>query len=331
MYYTRQLLLHEVIHQFHDLAKTLGRSLPGWNAEGHAEYLSLYDWDGECLRLGRLPLLTVDDQPAQALAAVDSINLDAHMASDASLSRPLEWAMFRFFEHADGGAHTESWFEFLDYMDGGGTDAVAQFSSIFGRSPGSFDAELARWIATEQQPMEAVYGDWLHIDSQTAQGQDDYFGFARLKQGAESFSVRFDPEGDGPWAAGVLLSFDDAENYTALLVESNGLLTSFESDEGSLVYWDQGDAPAAMGGGYDISVVHEGAESTITINEQTMSMPLRFAPSGGMPSTAVTYAFVILPGSKRSSGVLAQPHMPQSSRSFGHSSVRLASTQMSPV
>jgi len=48
IYNTRCLLLHEVTHQFHFLARTGNRSLPqNWYVEGLAEHLGRHEWDGE--------------------------------------------------------------------------------------------------------------------------------------------------------------------------------------------------------------------------------------------------------------------------------------------
>jgi hypothetical protein len=290
VYYTRQLLLHEAIHQFHDLARSRGHSLPGWYAEGHAEHLSLYDWDGECVRLGRLPLLSFDDTPAKALAA-GSLDLDNHMASAQTLNRPLEWAMFRFFETADDGAYASDWSDFRDYMDSGGTDAVGEFSSIFGRSPGSFNEEIFDWIANEQQPMTPTYLEWAHVDSTTIDGWADVVTFSQLKEGAERFSMRFEPQSSGYWSGGMVLSFDDSANYTAILVSSDGWTSTFEVDEGSAYWWNQEQAPAAINGGYDFEVVHQNGSSIITINDRELVLPLRFAGSGGLALSGSSLRF----------------------------------------
>jgi len=42
-YYSHVLLVHEATHQFHDLTRLVGQSIPFWYGEGHAEYLSRHD------------------------------------------------------------------------------------------------------------------------------------------------------------------------------------------------------------------------------------------------------------------------------------------------
>ena len=81
-YYTRQLLIHEVIHQFHDLIRTSDQALPGWYIEGMARYLSMYDWDGSCIQLGRLPLITQEDMPQRALQESNMLSLREHFQEE---------------------------------------------------------------------------------------------------------------------------------------------------------------------------------------------------------------------------------------------------------
>ena len=66
-YYEDTILLHEMLHQFHYLSRTGNVNVPTWYAEGLAEAWSRHDWDLECLRLGRIPLLTQEDAYDQAL------------------------------------------------------------------------------------------------------------------------------------------------------------------------------------------------------------------------------------------------------------------------
>ncbi len=64
-YYTQVLLVHEAVHQIHDLTRA-APSLPFWYIEGIAEALSRHDWDGRCARLATRPLLSQEDTPLAA-------------------------------------------------------------------------------------------------------------------------------------------------------------------------------------------------------------------------------------------------------------------------
>ena len=155
-WYTRVLTLHEAAHQYHHRARTQGVSVPGWFAEGQAEYLSLHDWDGGCLRLGRPPLVSLEDVPAAALGQADGLDLEAHMGGGGSISRPLEWAMFRYFDRADDGALATSWRTFRDAIDGGSADRLADFEETFGGPPSDFDGPLRDWLTDEQQALDPI-------------------------------------------------------------------------------------------------------------------------------------------------------------------------------
>jgi hypothetical protein len=288
-YYTRQLVLHEVVHQFHHRARLRGHSVPGWYVEGHAEYLSHYDWDGDCLRLGRLPLVSQNDLPAQALG--QPIDLGGHLASPGSRSRALEWAIFRFFEHAEDGAFAQAWAAFRAAMDGGGTNALAEFESAFGEPASSFDARLEAWIPGAQQPMIGSYSEWSHVGSDTVDGWSNVFTFSLVKEPVQRFSLRFKPPSSESWAGGVVLSHRDARNWIALVVGANGRVSTFETRQGEAVWWDQAEAPALVDGAYAFEVEHRADESSIRINGLTLTLPLVFPPSGGAALNGTSLRF----------------------------------------
>jgi hypothetical protein len=283
VWYTRVLSLHEALHQYHHRARTRGASVPGWFAEGHAEYLSLHDWDGQCLRLGRLPLLSLEDMPSSALGRADEGELDlaAHIAGEESISRPLEWAIFRYFDRADEGELAGSWRTFRDAVDGGATDRLAEFEAAFGTSPSSFDGPLHDWLASEQQPMESVWLEWTHVDPGRVDGFSDVMSVAPLKEAPDHFELRFAVPDEPTWWGGAMLSFDDSSNFVALLVGSDGTLSTFELHDGDAVWNDAGPAPEAQDGAYSLSLDHGTADTTVTINGQTATFPLAYSPAGG--------------------------------------------------
>ena len=278
-YYTRQLVLHEAIHQFHDGVRAPDHVVPGWYIEGLAEHLSPYDWNGECLRLGRLPMVTQEDLPAQALD--QPIDLTTHWRNPNSVSRPLEWAFFRYFEHAEGGAHAELWKEFIRAMDAGAVDALAEFERLFEAPVSAFDEPIEQWLTRHQEPMNAAYLEWSHVEPGAVDGWSSVFSFARIKGSVQRFSMTFEPEWSEAGAGGVLMSYQDPENWVGLVVGANERVSSFEMREGQAVWWDQGGAPALVDGAYSWQVVHGDQDSTVQINDETFVLPLPFAPAGG--------------------------------------------------
>ncbi len=280
VWYTRVLTLHEALHQFHHRTRAAA-SVPGWFAEGHAEYMSLHDWDGDCLRLGRLPLLSLEDMPAQALAQAGSLDLAAHIAGDGSISRPLEWAMFRYFDRAEDGALAESWRDFRTAIDAGVTDREAQFEASFGAAPAEFEQPLRDWLANEQQPLEPAWLEWIHVDPARVEGFADVMSIAPLKDGADRFELRFEVPDEPSWWGGAMLSYDDSSNFVALLVGSDGSLSTFELHGGEVAWNGAGPAPSPEDGAYGLALEHGATETTVTINGQTATFPLDYTPAGG--------------------------------------------------
>jgi len=278
-YYTRQLVLHEAIHQFHDGVRSPGHRVPGWYIEGLAEHLSHYDWNGECLRLGRLPMVTQEDSPAQALD--QPIDLASHWMNENSVSRPLEWATFRYFEHADEGAYADRWRAFVRSMDAGSQDALAEFERIFEVPVSTFDEPIQDWLTNAQQPLKAEYLEWSHVAPGGVDGWSSVFSFARIKNSVQRFSMTFEPAWSEAGAGGVLLSYQDPQNWVGVVVGANGRVSSFEMREGQAVWWDQGEAPALIDGAYSWQIDHGTQETTVQINDQTFILPLDFEPAGG--------------------------------------------------
>lgn len=275
-YYTRQLLIHEVIHQFHDLIRSSTRDLPGWYVEGIAEYLSMYDWDGSCIRLGRLPLITQEDMPQKALQESGALSLSNHFQESDSISRPLEWAMFRYFDLHYGA----KWDEFRYQMDEGEGDASSIFEDVFDDSLDAFEAPLISWLEEEQQPFVTTYLEWCHIDSENIEGWSDVFSIAPLKLNADEFSVHVSSF-ESLWTGGVLLSFDDTANWTSLVVNEDGSLQTFEVIEGTALWWDQGTVSRSEVG-YTISVLPENGAMRVLINGEEHVFPIIFEPTPGL-------------------------------------------------
>ena len=73
------------------------------------------------------------------------------------------------------------------------------------------------------------------------------------------------PQGD--WKGGLLIGFEDAENYTVALLNSGG---SFSVNQRINKGWNvlkRGNAPAAQDGEYHLKAVREGGKITFTVNE----------------------------------------------------------------
>ena len=284
-YYTRQLLLHEVGHQFHYLARTGNQGIPGWYAEGVAEFISRHDWDGACLQLGVRPLVSQADLPEAAQSFVNQQGFPlGDLLDDTGVGgRPLQHQLFRYFE----AQHPADWQAFKDLMDAHPQDPRAEFEAIFGPAD-ALEATLEEHVAADQEPLDLVYSDWSHIHPHAVEGWSQYLTIARMKQDPSWFTASFAPV-SSPFGAGVLLAWESNDNYLALIVADNGNLWTFDMVDGSATWWDQGIGPG--GPVYTFDVTWDDPEVTVQINDQTWTDTLSNPPAAGVVVNGATMLF----------------------------------------
>ena len=264
-YFSRMLFLHELIHQFHYLARTDNSGRDGWYVEGLAEALSRHDWDGECVRLGRLPMLTWEDYPATALAE-ETYSFDG----TGDLSRPWAWATTRYLLEEE----PEAFGDFRDAYDADDSTLLDDYVDV-----AETVASVEQWVVDEQEPMIPIFLDWIHITEGVVVGEAPYFSMAVAKSGAD-FTVSHDsPVG----YAGVVAAYDDSSNYSAWLVGPDGLWM-FVSTGGEALWWWVDDAPE--GDRFDWSV----SGTTVTLNGVSHTDDSGFTPRGG----AAVYGDVVV-------------------------------------
>ncbi len=276
-YYSRVLLLHEMAHQYHRLARESVADA-GWYVEGVAEFLGRHDWDGECLRLGVIPLGTLEDFPARALTRWEQgVALDDVSAALTDVGRPLSAALYRFLEfHPDLHAPFHA---FRAAIDAGVEDEGAEFVETVGSLVERED-EFGAWLRGEQNPMTPVYLEWLHVGPQAIYGfADGVVSFARLKETPEVYEQTVRPEA-GAGVAGAVVEFDDNGHYTALLVRPDGGIAAFEVDD-SGAFWRDGGSVDAPGASFRWTHTFEGDEVVVTVDGQEIRRPLRFTPAAG--------------------------------------------------
>lgn len=222
VYYSRMLFIHELVHQFHFLSRTGNQARDAWYVEGLAEYLSRHDWDGRCVRLGRLPTLTWEDAPAQALAE-GSVDFDG----SADLSRPWAWALTRYLDQEEPQAFSD----FRDAYDADPAELLADHVDL-----PQVMAELEAWLPAQQEPMTPVFYEWIHVTDGVVIGDSPYLTLSITKE-SERLSVSHDaPVGH----AGVLAGYDDSSNYSAWLVGADGGVWTFVSIGGVATWWAMG-------------------------------------------------------------------------------------------
>jgi hypothetical protein len=276
-YYTHVLLLHEATHQFHELSRTKGQVLPFWYAEGHAEYLSRHDWDGRCVRLGVIPLLSWEDLPAQALRASASPGIDvpALVSGASTPSREAAWALFRYL---DTGPRHDAFRAFRDAFDAGDRDPARGFASLVA-DPATLSAPLAAWLPSAQEPMKPVFTEWAHRGPHAITGDSPgYFSQAVLKARVTHFEAKYDVPSTPTWALGLVLGYQDDQTYQAILVSADGRLRTFTAGAGSARWSDAGTAPPDSAGTGSLSVDFGAASAKLTVNGAVSSHALTGLP-----------------------------------------------------
>jgi len=288
-YYTRVLLLHEAAHQYQYLVSG-GEDPPFWYGEGVAEYISLHHWDGRCIELGVLPLLTQEDRPAEALSMLEGGALPLAGVVDESLtaSRALAWAVVRYFLHVDGGALAADFRRFMAVV-AGGTDVRAAFRSELGE-PSSHDAPLLAFLRAEQEPMTPTFLEWTHVGPEAIDGESDVFTIAPVKEPVARFHASFAAPDTSGWAAGVLLGYEAPDRFEALVVSDTGMFRRFDVD-GSAFWNPVGAAPAAVAGRYEFDLVHTAGRVSVTVNGEVSAFDTALPPTSGLALNAGAVRF----------------------------------------
>ncbi len=277
-YFEDSIVLHEMLHQFHYLARTDNSNVPGWYAEGVAEALSRHDWDLECLRLGRIPLITQEDAYQQARDELaGGLDLAAILTESSGASRPVSMAVYQHLDRT----YPEGFSLFRDAMDGHTGDPLAEFEAIFGDA-NTIAADVEDWIEANQEPMTVVYIEWIHRTPTTAESLfvNGASSFARVKEPPSVFDVDVYAS-PGDWVGGVLLSWDGYSDYTAAYASSDGSVSIFEVIDGSVDWYDIGSAPALQDGMLSWSLSHSGGDAEFEINGEAFVQPVQQAPSAG--------------------------------------------------
>lgn len=221
-WYTRTLLLHEAAHQFHYLAATGNRApTAGWYVEGLAEHLSHHTWDGTVLRLGVVPLLSLEDRPAKALEAMaaPAFRLDALVRGDAS-PRPESMHLVRFLATGAEGRYARRFRTLAQKLDQGGS-ASALFARTFGPEPALLEA-LRAWLPSAQQPWSPLHVEWDPRGERALRGASAVVSGCRVRGPARRVDATWQPP-PGAWRAGALLHVTDLSDWTVGLVDGGSV------------------------------------------------------------------------------------------------------------
>jgi len=220
---TRRLALHGGLQQFHCKAKSKHADMVNtWFVLGLAEQLSRHRWDGKTLELAAHPLVTAIDLPWQATRLLEG-DLRLETFAEAGLRRPaLSWAQVTFLREAKEGRHRAR-FDKLALGQTGSKLSGPEFASSLGK-PAQILGEMQSWLASVQEPLQLVCGEFEDLDGHTLLGRapaHDY-SFALVREACSELRARVAPDPDG--AAGLLLDFIDPRHYSFATLSDRGIL-----------------------------------------------------------------------------------------------------------
>ncbi|MSP56487.1 MAG: hypothetical protein EXR69_12930 [Myxococcales bacterium] len=289
-YYSRVLMLHEMVHQYHDATEGL-LGLPGWYTEGVAEALSQHHWDGECVQLRVRPLLSWEDRAAEAQAEIDEAGLSGAdldvILAGGETSRPIAQELVRMLAGDPtlaGGF--DSW---RASVQAGGADAMDGAALASALLPtDELAAGLTAFVLVDQEPMQPVWMDWVPQGGDSALGFAEASSAARVKGEVSEFRVEIAWPTAG--MIGAVYGFDEQTGDAELaFLGADGAVSRFAVIGGE-VQWDTAGsvAPSAMVGW---SQVAAATTSSITVGAGSVELQRLLPPAGGLALYATTGSF----------------------------------------
>ncbi|MCA8917113.1 MAG: hypothetical protein KDB90_17115 [Planctomycetes bacterium] len=267
LYNSRQLLLHECMHQFHFIAKcnNVGPQ-DTWYIEGIVENLSRHYWDGEKLSLGVIPFCSLANYPKLALELFERADYDlgAMITGERGSGRPEWWALVRYLLNADEGKYLPAWKKLCKKLDGG-QSAKNVFSSTAG-DPKKLQPKILEWLKTQQEPFVPVWNEWQGQGSNAVVGTSNVTSGCRARDDASEIAATLIvPE--GAWKGGLLVGFEDSESYTVALLNSEGGFSINQRIDKKWNVLKRGNAPEPAEGKYRLKAVRTEGSVTISAND----------------------------------------------------------------
>jgi hypothetical protein len=236
-YALRQTILHEIAHQFHFLAATTNERPRLWlYPEGIANYFGLHNWDGQSLRVGVIPAISVEDLPATALENFENKynrNFKGLVTEKIKERDYAEaWAIMRFLiqNHHDA---CSTWMDKLNEETAtfSQTHPLKAWNLTFSELTQQLPDDFESWLKTNQQPWKVVFGDWQEWGP-TIEGQSKYpqLGLTVLKKTPRQMVVELAPQSTEA-RAGVVFGYKSGTEWYSLLVHGHELSLARKSKE----------------------------------------------------------------------------------------------------
>jgi hypothetical protein len=282
-WYTRALLLHEAAHQFHFRAKgPEALAAPFWYREGIAEHLSRHTWDGETLRIGVEPMLSLENYAGEALKTWKAGVFDLEKALDgkSDCGRPEAMHLVRYLCCAEGGKLRPKFNELAAKFDRGTKLDAKACAAVLG-SPKKLVAAVAAWLPSVQEPWQYLTNEWDDRGADALRGfSPSQIALCRRRADTRRVTARMRPLGTGAWKGGVLLRYDAPDDYDIGMLWSDGRVrVDRKQSDGWKILVDK-PGPAADGDAWRVEGVRDGGSVKFVVNGTTVATV--DAPPGSM-------------------------------------------------
>jgi hypothetical protein len=294
VWYTRTLLLHECTHQFHRLARVAPKiSPPAWYGEGVAEHVSHHTWDGEHLRLGVVPMLSLEDRPSKALDVLqrNAFALDDALDGKPGAGRPEVMHLVRWLCQGEGGKLRPKFDEIAAKLDRGAKPDVGAFVQAVGPTKKVL-ASLAAWLPSVQQPWECLYVEWDARGEAALRGSSDSLvALCRRRAPTKHVSAKMKALGTGAWRGGVLLGWTARDDYAIGMVAGGRSARIDVRKDGAWKSGADADVPPSDDGTWTVESVRDGDSVSFVVNGKTVGSVVYASPSMGLAVDASTVDF----------------------------------------
>lgn len=267
VWYTRALLLHECAHQFHWRARALTSSPPFWYGEGIAEHLAHHTWDGEHLRLGVVPALTLEKYAGKALEAAKAPAFDLGRVVDAATGddRPVAMHLVRFLCAGENGKLRAKFDDAGQRMERGAKFDAAAFARTFGPAK-KFAADFRAWLETVQEPWEVLTVDWDARAADALRGASpNVVSLCRRRAETTKVAATLRFVGDGGRNGGLLLRWASGDEYDLLMIRGGRVRIERRKD-GRWTTTSDVEAPPSDEGAWRVEAVRDGGVVKCTVN-----------------------------------------------------------------
>jgi hypothetical protein len=264
-YFTRQLILHECLHQFHYLAACSGKltTLPLYG-EGLAEHFGMHNWDGKNLSVGLVPAITLEDYPAKSLEHFRgglNRDLEGMLMGKVPATHSDSWAVVHFLMSRYPGKFGK-WADALNHH----AEPADAWERGFGKFDPAMTAEFESWLEKQEQPWHIQSIAWQQRgDAIEGEASENRVSVALLKQTPQSLSVEIDPADTKHFMAGLVFGNTSPHEYYLLQLNGNHRLEILQLSNGK---WQ-------THGTWPLPPAKDGAAPVLSLTVKDNSVELR--------------------------------------------------------